>query len=284
MTPDIIVGAGPSGLMVGNRLKALNRPFLILERGDVPMARTGDGFFYLHEQIMGTETPIKVTVTSCPGADERVYAQKVYGDPGVSPVSIKTQSGSHVGYQLDAESLLAPVREFIQTKIDISYIDVENRIVFARDGHSWPYERLHSTIPLPMLAGMMPRQPSVIFRSKPIWIESSPLSRASAEFMPVPGEMRSHYCPGDCHNWYRLTIRGQKAQYERMENMVYGAFPIKPGKIWLDPANREKDEEELIHYRFYLSDHQIFLWGRYAEWKPKQLLHNVWNNLKLKLH
>src|SRR5437762_2357291 len=99
MIPDLILGAGPSGLMIGHRLTQLGRPFLILERGESAMAKTGDGFFYLHEPITGNETAFKIYVTSCPGADEKVYAQKVYGDPMVGPVSIKKQSGNHVGYQ-----------------------------------------------------------------------------------------------------------------------------------------------------------------------------------------
>lgn len=283
MIPELILGAGPSGLMIANRLKELGRRFLVLERGETPMARTGDGFFYLHEPITGGEQSFKITVTSCKGSDPKQYALKVYGDARVGPVSLKTQQGQHTGYQLDPNALLEPVKDDVLLKVEASYLDLRNQIVFSRNGSSWPYSRLHSTIPLPVLARMMPKAPEVVFHSAPIWIESMPSARASGDLQPGKNEMRCHYCPSDCHDWYRATVRGQKAQFERMKQDVYGAAPVFPGKLWLDPSNKDEEEERLNQYRHYLESKDIHLWGRYAEWKPKRLLHQVWQDLKSKL-
>lgn len=280
MIPDLVLGAGPSGLMVANRLQELKIPYLVLERGEAPMARTGDGFFYLHEPITGSESKFKITVTSCAWTDPKHYALKVYGDARVSPVSLKSQQGEHVGYQLDPDALLEPVQKSVLLKVEIAWIDTAHRMVFSRTGGSWPYARLHSTIPLPVLAKMMPRGPRAPFHSAPIWIESMPAARAPADLQPDRSEMRCHYCPGECHDWYRGTVRGQKAQFERMHQSAYGSAPVFPGKIWLDPANRDEEDEQLNQYRTYLESKDTYLWGRYAEWKPKKLLHQVWQDLK----
>lgn len=278
--PDLILGAGISGLILSHRLTQKGRKHLLIERNDLPMKDTGAGFYYLHQALFGDETPMKVIVTGCPDADESTYAQKVYGDPSVRPVSIKGQREEHQGFKLSKELIINKVKPKVQTGCEVICINPDDHWVSTSDGRFWPYDQLHSTIPLPMLLSLSGRSSLVEFHSRPIQIKTVPVSEAAAFQKADPNEMLSHYCGAKCHSWYRYThTDGQElvAVETTEQPPMYGARNLYPGKIWYTPGQEGADRYALEDLRGALRDLDgIHLWGRYATWTPKMLTHHVW--------
>lgn len=290
---DIVLGAGPNGLLVGKRLKELGIRYLILEKSSKAGGNVGSGFFFLHEPIFGDERKFRVKISLCGTVwpqDQRydlkrMYAEKVYGDASVGPVSIKTEVSVHDGYELDASRLREISDQLIIREVEIWAIDPERKVVCTKGGQSWPYDRLHSAIPLSalslMLTGGERRFPS--FHSKPIWISKEPIDRVSFGKDIPEGDMNCVYCPGRCHSWYRATAHGRSVSFEHSDaNPTYASYPVYPGKIWYspNPMGGIAEEIEIENLRNWLREQDIYLWGRYGAWKPKMLTHHTWNELQ----
>ena len=275
--PDVILGGGVSGLLVARRLDQLKRNYIMLERSNHVMPEGGGrGFFYLHERILGTEPVIEVRIEHCPNADPRLYAEKVYGDRNVGPVSLETLPAKSKGYFLEGSKLAPPdLSERTMLNFNAHVIDMSAKVVYAKDGRSMPYNFLHSTVPLPVLCKLVGSWPicqnqPMKFNSRTIWVHV-PFFGAT----PKDGDpLVATYCASGCHPWYRRSERGVFVQEEYTEQR-YGAFPLNPGKIWLDPKNKEVEKERIDDIRLLLKGRGVYTWGRYGTWTPKMLTHHV---------
>lgn len=292
--PEIILGAGISGLIVAQRLRALKRPFLILERNRAPLPESGGrGFFYLHKPFFGDEAKFKIRTTLCRGGDPNEYARKVYGDPTYRPISIMSVENETEGWLLPVQRLLDGLDASLMLNTEVIDVRFKEQMVFTKDGRTWPFSQIHSTIPLPILLGLVGITPKLRnteplkFKAEPIYIRTCSQWQSENNAHPAASkgdEMHCHYCASDCHPWYRATAREGTIQEEYM-TPIPEAVVVRPGKI-SHPAN-ETDREEyrnmIQHYRNVLEGGAISTWGRYGTWTPKMLTSHVWDEAQQKL-
>lgn len=285
--PDLILGGGIAGVLVAQRLRQLNRPFLLLEARDRVLVEASSGFFFLHQPIFGEEEQRAVEIRSCASAAmgqeslSRGYARKVYGDPDYGPVSI-CLAGHQTGYLLSSKRLQEGLDDTNRIlSAVVASISIGAKTVYLKDGRAFPFERLHSTIPLPAFEKAVGVSSGVVFKSAPIHIDRKPITNASDPMdRHLEADVYCHYCPGECHPWYRATRQQGRIDYEYVTNPPYGSFAIKPGKIWLPPEHKDYERGMLDEYRKILKTFGIHLWGRFGTWTPKMLSHHVWNELQ----
>lgn len=289
----IILGAGISGLMLAHRLRERGERFLILDRLGINMSGNDMGFFYAHERSELTKKePFKIYIRSCPGGTTESYIKKVYGDARPEKVSFEKYADpgkilEREGWQYDYDFLREEVKSGELKIVDVTSLDFVKRVVYTKQGFSWQYRKILSTIPLPILekmspwAGMMgPSGEPFVFRSKPIYLRHVPI-KAKDEWIEQIGTngMGVTYCASDCHSWYRETIHVRENDLltmARQERMTQEGADIclKPGKIWYQNEFNKYDIESLIR-ECQLSG--VYCFGRYGTWRPKYLTSDVWS-------
>ena len=101
----------------------------------------------------------------CDWVSERIAGSVAPLPEGAAPKRKPLQSQSQVAYParggfVEIFRELAKTSGPIEFQCDVTGIDLEQRSVECRDGRSWHFDRLASTIPLPVLLDLMPATPS----------------------------------------------------------------------------------------------------------------------------
>jgi hypothetical protein len=285
----VILGAGISGLMLAQRLRAAKRKFVLLDKAGMMKSGNDQGFFYAHAPNPFTEpNSFKIISDACDGGTVEKYAEKVYGDP---KANLDSSSYARFGQRGRIETgqgwkySLAKLTEGVSAIIsEVDCVDLSNRVVYDTEGRAWKYSSLLSTIPLPVLykisiLGNKPfvAQPQPKFNHIPITVS---INHCRPEWMKADQterEMRVHYCASDCHEFYRIVsyvnpFHGSIEYKGETTGDKHSGVKLFPGKIWI-PSDEKIGISALTDY-FKLYD--VALWGRYGAWRPKGLTSHVW--------
>lgn len=308
-------------MLLGQRLRMLKKQFVILERSQGPNTSNNSlGSFYCHEELPFVHPePLRIRATSCPGGTAESYALKVYGDPTVS-VSysqyVTEKNSERIGWKYDRIKLMDGLRDKIIYNCEIYRIVPAEKIVYAFDGRSWHYDYILSTIPLPVLISLSRLQfdnsIKSVFKSAPIHLQviphlvlTDPNIPDQARNILKQGELDDHdvvfhYCASSCHPWYRTSFDVGHEEPEHFDNsgcgrysptqsriIIYGKYehtnevansiPLRPGKFRLF----RREMASVVYAKDQINIHDIYLFGRYAEWEPKLLTHNTWHKSEI---
>jgi hypothetical protein len=272
----IVIGGGITGRMV----KLVDPTATIYDWGQRP---TGDrgltrafGANYLWEPLEGFECAEVEVVTHVDGtpatpASVLAYKRKVFkeSDGGDWGLQFKERT---VGYELLA---FPDVDIVYETRV--KYIDAERHVVGlqATNGpvREEEYDRLVSTIPLFALLPMTHLGlDNVDFSYSPIYVKVS--ARPPDAPFP-PSVMYVNYLSSPDVPAYRFCDRGGERHYEGLTTM--GVLPTKklvPGKIRPLPETKRRQIVD------YLGEFGIRCFGRYGTWRPDELVHDTWKEIR----
>lgn len=274
----IIIGAGISGLMAAHKFPLA----LILERGDedsvMPMI---NATFYAHEFVPKfAEQEIMVRTVIRGDGTAQDYAEKIYGDRN-HPVSME-----HVDYEIKAwkwnsVALLEKVKGRILWKTNVKRIDLYLGRIYVVDSPLidtgfFDFDKLITSVPLPVLLRMVGWSVDAPFRSDPIWLFDDVV--AAKDMLPE-GQQHVIYYPDLSVPYYRSNQMGgtKVIEFEYSNRMAPDyvrrrGVPLHPGKIWPHPEAGELVER--------LKQYNTFCAGRYACWSPKMLSHHTWKAIQ----
>lgn len=285
---QVILGSGINGMLVAQRLRAKGKEFVLLDKAGMNKSRNDQGFFYAHEPNPFTK-PDSFPIIShvCPGGTEEGYARKAYGGlregPPTSLSFAKYAKDKNVvgrGWDFDFDKLQEGLTVTLSNIISIR---TELSLALSREGHAWDFSGgLISTIPLPVLLRYVQQQWSdTPLDFLPIYLTTEKAERRHAAELEVPAgseELHVYYCASDCHSWYRASCFTSKfnpvLRYESIEAIDESSRRIMPGKIW---HRDELNTQQIDSIRSSLKrTYNIYTFGRYGTWTPKQLTSDVW--------
>ena len=156
-------------------------------------------------------------------------------------------------------------------------LDVSTKTVVFRNGKSWHYDVLISTIPLPVIlecSGMRARGRAwKEFQFSPICVKTTPIP-LDAEPL-TEGVVRVNYLTDPKIPVYRTTDRDGLRHYEWLQRDRYDTIPTKtitPGKIYA-----HWEVEKILPF---LEDCDIHCIGRFGCWQPNELAHESFEKLQ----
>ena len=166
-----------------------------------------------------------------------------------------------------------PTRIYYNCHVD--GIDPNTRHVHMNDGaRAIPYDRLVSTIPLPLLLRLLgwTQTPESVWGYRPIWVTKVPHETHSEHAKRA--DLIVGYDSLPENSYYRWSERDGGRSYEGMERMRAFAEMRKlvPGKIYPSPFRDAVLSE--------LEKVGIFPFGRYATWTPGELVHETFAQMK----
>lgn len=273
MAPRIVVvGGGITGRLVGFR----NPGAVILDWGPPPRndrLTRNYGTNYLWEPLLDIPCRAFSVVTHVDGrvptgASIAAYKLKVnkVGDGGDWSRQFQHET---IGYEID-EMPQIPI--FYQRRI-VEIDPVRHRVIDGA-GFIHTYDKLVSTIPLPSLLDLVAEQlvtsPSMWkFRSDPVYVKIGPRPPDA----PYPEDvLYVNYLSNPDVPPYRVCDRFGERHWEGLTDM--GLAPtklLKPGKIHPYPHTET--------WRKLLATHEIYCFGRYATWRPDELVHETYREI-----
>jgi hypothetical protein len=294
----VILGAGISGLMLAQRMRAAKRKYVLLDKFGVMMSGNDGGFFYAHEPSPFTEEQsFKIIVDACSGGSSESYAMKVYGEPKANLESSSfakfgEKGKTWIGWRYSREKLRLGIGDSKEVFIsEVDCVDLDAQAVYDSQGRVWKYSSLLSTIPLPVLTRITIHNNAPIsrfvrapkFRNRPIYLSSkNPEHMDDGTDLSIKYDystMHVKYCASSCCQFYRRTLTLTPGRVPNLaseyssEPTTEKAIKLYPGKIWLDD---EKDKADLRSLHDYFLESRVSLWGRYGSWTPKELAEHVW--------
>lgn len=258
----VILGAGVSGLLAASRWPDAR----VFERQSAAVPPVMQATFYSEHRVpVFAEHEIVVYTRYGSVGTPEDYARKVYADPSV-PVSAGTFRPWQAAFGWDGRELLAASVGRVAWERTVAVVDVAGRMLVLADGERVSYGVLINTIPLPVFLRMAGIECSAPLRSLPIFL------RKGRAAVPIPpGEQHVVYWPGPERPYYRTSQRGGQLTEEHMHPPAGPVVVVLPGKIFPVPS-----AETLVAS---LEAEGIICLGRYAEWKPKLLSHQVWGRI-----
>jgi hypothetical protein len=284
----VVLGAGISGLMLSQRLRAAKRKFVLLDKAGMMKSGNDQGFFYAHAPNPFTDPkPFRIISDACEGGTVQKYAEKVYGNPKANLDSSsyarfgqKGRIETGQGWKYSLAKLTSGVSAIIS---EVDCVDLSNRVVYDSDGRAWKYSSLLSTIPLPVLYKIsilqnksFVSQPQPEFKHIPITVS---INHRRPEWFAMDireDELRVHYCASDCHDFYRIVSYVNSNGHVEYKGETTGdkhsGLRLFPGKIWIPEESALAIRCLADYFRMY----DVSLWGRYGQWRPKGLTSHVW--------
>jgi len=274
----IIIGAGISGLMAAHKFSRA----LVLERGDKnSIMRMINATFYAHEFVPKfAEQKVLVRTVVRGDGTARDYAEKIYGDRN-HPVSMDHVDHETNAWKWDSVALLKEVQDHILWKSSVKRIDLHLGRVYVDESPLcssgfFAFDKLITSVPLPVLLKMVGWSADMPFKSDPIWLMDD---LTMAKDIPPEGEQHVIYYPDLSVPYYRSNQMGGSniIEFEYSDRMVTDVVrkrgvALRPGKIWPHP-----DAGELVQR---LKHYNTFCIGRYACWEPKMLSNHAWRAIQ----
>jgi hypothetical protein len=273
----IILGGG----MVGTLAKYLIPDATVLDWRKPPSKGHGHaprqyGAMYLHRPLEGLpcrEFRVYTTIDGAPAthATAAMYKAKV-GKPEDMLVPNWRKQFVEVTVGFEAEAL--PIPE-VQWDMYVTAINLDTKVMTLRDGHTIPYDRLISTIPLYSLMEMLSLVGPTPLRYHAIAVRTGQVPLDLSFDQRQGNDAYVNYISTMETPVYRTTDRNSERHYEWLHDPKAGMnLPSKvltPGKIY-----REDWTEAAI---FELAKHNIWCAGRMACWRPNELLHDTYASL-----
>ncbi|TXH19719.1 MAG: hypothetical protein E6R03_00120 [Hyphomicrobiaceae bacterium] len=265
----LVIGGGLTGHLVQRVLPDA----LILDWNSpaaVPTVPKMWGAQYLWHPIGGwahTSCLVHTSIDGHPATPESILKYKTAIGKGVEVISRPDAVAAQfqpemTGYMLDE----IPRPTNIQYQCHVVAVDLDRQRVVTRNGGSYAYDVLVSSIPLPALLRMArpiyPRIPS--FRARAVYVmeHTEPHATVGEGFLHVNYLTSSPV--------YRETTRHTGRVHRETLSSDYAMMAAKklvPGKIW--------DEPDTPFILDWLRDHNVYCFGRYARWDSDELLHQT---------
>lgn len=267
----VVIGGGITGRLVGFRCSEAT----VLDWGPPPRndrLTRSYGTNYLWEPLPGIPCRAFTVVTHVDGqvpTEESILAYKRKIN--------KLGDGGDWSRQFQHETTGYDIEEMPQIPIlyqrRIVEINPDRRLVVDSTGEVHTYDRLVSTIPLPALLAMLkewiPISGGGPFESDPIYVKIGPRPPDA----PYPDDvLYVNYLSNPDVPPYRVCDRFGERHWEGLTDM--GLAPtkmLKPGKIHPHPYTEM--------WRKMLSTYDIYCFGRYATWRPDELVHETYQEI-----
>lgn len=246
-----------------------------LARGVRPL-----GAVYLHEPIPGLEhreVKIETTIDGEPGTPGTAQAYK-YKIGKREDVSDTTRLMLQFPYQSRGHALVGTPEPGKGQQIwnaHVRKIWMESQELVLLNGDTIQYGDLISTIPLNSLLPMIGID-APLFKYEPICVKVAPVPPDVPP--PAEGCIRVNYLTDPRVACYRTTDRDGERHYEWLQSQRGGrsqlGIPtrvIVPGKIWPNP-----ESESILEF---LEQFSIRCFGRFATWRPDELLHHTYKHM-----
>lgn len=268
----VVIGGGVTGRLVGVRAQALGTT--ILDWGHPPVRLTRQyGTNYLWRPLPDLacrQFPVVTCVDGVSPTPESIlaYKRKIGKEQDGGDWSRQFEHRTE-GWDL-VDELDVPVlynRRIVQ-------ISLTHRLVVDSTGQVHGWDALVSTIPMPVLLTLLRQelfeqeQAEVAvseFRNDPVYVKIGPRPPDA----PYPPEvLYVNYLTDPDVPVYRVCDRGTERHWEGLTDM--GLTPTKrlvPGKIHPCP------DAQL--WRMLLQTYDVYCFGRYATWRPDELVHET---------
>jgi len=292
MTSPIIFGAGLSGLIAARMLQDL-KPMILERQSSLPNNHAAVLRFRDETVSLATNIPFhKVTVL-----------KQVCKSEGPIVDSIKYSRKVTRGYSSRSIRNLDPVERYIAPPDIVSRLAVGANICYSEDFLTWSHNlaRDHgpiiSTLPMPMVMDIFK------WKDKPEFSYSAGWTITADIHPGVPCDLHCTIYYPTLFPFYRASITGRKLMVEGVGDAVVNTpgyqancaaetFGIETDllvNVEFKKASYQKisdlsldDKEKAKRFVMWLSDkHQIYSLGRFATWRPKLLLDDIPNDVRV---
>lgn len=298
-----IFGAGLSGLIAARMLLDRN-PIILEKQSSLPNN---------HQALLRFRTSAVGDATNIPFRKVNV-SKHVVSDPGSNPIRDAIVYSRKVSGMVHARSILdlSPSIRYIAPSDLISKLSATASILFGIDFEDWSHNlvRHHSpiisTIPVPVMMKLFKWPDIPNFNRRPGWNINIKLKKELCSSMHA-----TIYSAKQSDLWYRASINDSLF-------IIEGSGEIPPEddegginheiEVSFDALNHfglnfETDVESVSSYRSYYqkisdlstkeresvkrfvmwlsAEHQIYSLGRYATWRPKLLLDDIVNDVRV---
>jgi|SaaInlStandDraft_3_1057020.scaffolds.fasta_scaffold00275_34 hypothetical protein len=270
-----ILGGGLSGLMTGYMLQAYGatQDIIILEKRHNLSFSNMSASFYCHEYLNDKLTPkenkflVRWIVNGNIKDPEKKYSMKVYDQ--IQDVSLKVTECE--GYNLDILEMISKCSPSIRLSSDITDINIYNKVIKIKDGDDIKYDKLISTIAMPIFMNIS-GEGRCTFDYRPIFTKTEYGFRTHND-----NSITLEYFPDPAVHYYRKTYHNEKCEVvtESLEQAKGFYHKIFPGKIRINT----EQQEHLNLFSIAMRKQGIYFFGRYAQWDPKVLITDVYENI-----
>lgn len=291
-----IFGAGLSGLIAA-RMLADRKPIVREKQSSLPNN---------HHALLRFRSPVVGEVTNCPFKKVRV-SKIVLAEQGSNPIKDASIYSLKVTGKLHSRSILdlSPAERYIAPQDFISRLASTCTIEYNSDFQDWchnlvrPHGPIISTLPVGLAMGLFRWKDVPDFHSKPGWT-------VKAEILPeLESQLNATIYSALRNNiWYRASVTDSSVMVEgagdpptkRYAEIALGQaldqFGIaleQVGKVSVHCSKYQKiadldtaGRESVKRFVMWLSDeHQIYSLGRFATWRPKLLLDDIVNDVRV---
>lgn len=299
MSGPIIFGAGLAGLIAA-RMLADQHPVVMEKQSDLPNNHKALLRFRNEEVSRATNIPFKKVAV--------IKSVTGYGDPIKDAIaySLKVTGKLHARSVLD----LDPVNRFIAPDDFISRLSATADIQFGKDFQQWSAALLKdhppviSTLPMPVMMDLFEWPDKPEFTSHRGWT-----LKATIDPSLEPSLSCTVYNTHKSARFYRASITNGDVMFEgtgEAPRLTSSGEVLELAKVWADEsfgyqmpdciigatmheARYQKiadltgrERESAKRFMMHLSDkHRIYSLGRFATWRPKLLLDDIPNDVRI---
>ncbi len=295
-----IFGAGLAGLIAARMLTDMD-PLVYEKQESLPNN---------HSSVLRFRSDEVSTATNIPFAKVRVI-KSVHGS--VNAVSDAIRYSRKVTSKLHARSILdlEAVDRWIAPEDFVARIAKTARIIYGVDFQAWSHnlikpskEPIISTIPIPAMMDLFGWDERPSFGARPGWTGVAtinpelgsklhctlyypgpePFYRASitASRIMVEGVGELSEDPADLQRLQSKCRRALKTFGLSQEDIVGEEFAFRSARYQKIEELSVKDRESVKRFIMWLSkEHEIYSLGRFATWRPKLLLDDIVNDVRV---
>jgi hypothetical protein len=273
---EIILGAGITGRLA----KFLFPDALVLEKKHANQGRAMTrmwGTNYLWEPLPGIPCWCFQVITHVDGKKATMPAIRKYKTKVGKSHEINSDDW---GLQFEEKTIGYDFKKVPEVPVEwgccITGLDIEKKHVHTASG-SYPYTRLISTLPLPVigsLLGVSNTMHSCNFPHEPIYI-TVVKQRKRPKQLRADDEVYVNYC-SDKRSEYRYCWRQGVRHTEYLVKPRDPCLTIWPGKI--------KHSRLARPLLYELANKDVFCFGRFATWNSNELVHETFKKLRAFRH